>query len=96
MSKKGHINKYFIIKSECYSWSPLIKRKILEVWRLDNKHAHLHRGFNHYTQKMVIPPANKMIKKCQFKHDYLNNESYEITELDTRQELDEALFLEMV
>lgn len=91
MSKAGHINKYIIIKRE-YNGA---HRIFMEVWRMDNKNAHLHRTYDSDQKSLVYPSIRKTITISKFENA-LGFGVNEIFRFDNKEEYHEHMFVEQI
>ena len=97
MSKSGHYNKYAIVKKMMTIWEQTGCRnvEVIEIWRIDNKNAHLHRLYDVFTNKFGYPRVNNSMKKKKFFSEF-SGEMYTVNIIETREELDSIIFLEMI
>jgi hypothetical protein len=99
MSKTGHVNKYIMVHLSYYmvastpSAGEFIEDGRSEVWRMDNKNAHLYRVYDYDDGKFKYPLTNKTLRIAAFNTQFKRKK---MTVFETRDEYNDAMFLTLL
>jgi len=97
MSKSDHINKYVLLKGRgvytyrLWDGKYYIPGRFTEVWRMDNKNAHLHRVYDDELDKFVYPTENMSVRVGQLRDRF--DRYKEVYEFESKDDYTDAMFL---